>query len=628
MFMPHFDRSASPVVWWAVAWRWRAAGAVSLLWAVLLLVLPVPSVLAQETTSPPAGTAAASKPATLTSSRDLSRYPRPPVPFYRGNGIGLTGWYFNLLGLGVVVGVFFLWVWSTRWAEEDCKALNLGANWAPLIIGVGVLGFVAVFAIPTLVGGLIALVLMYGGPIGWYVYTRNQYVPANSRVMTPAHLQKVAIRLLSRLGLKIGPSKKAVEVALGPPIRFIGRSSTARGGDDPGVSKSVENSKGFLAAKELVYDAIKRRATDVHLEPKLDELAVRLRIDGVMYPGEPFDRGMGDSLVNIFKVLSGMDITERRRSQDGSFRAEMDNGKQIDFRAACQGTREGEKMSLRILDQSNSVKSLTDLGMRKPMFEGIKEIIHQPHGLFLSCGPTGAGKSTTLYAALSDLDAEASNIITVEDPIEYKMAKVTQIEINTKAGQTFASALRSILRQDPDVVLIGEIRDEETAKIACQAANTGHMVFSTVHANDTFSALYRLQDLGIEPFLLSTSLSGILGQRLVRKLCTNCREEYKPPPELLKQLALPAEKVPVLWRPPKKKKECDNCHGLGYRGRMGVFELLVVTERMRDMIRDKASATDLKAEARKNGMLYMREEGLRLLVKGLTSLEELKENVK
>jgi type II secretory ATPase GspE/PulE/Tfp pilus assembly ATPase PilB-like protein len=349
-----------------------------------------------------------------------------------------------------------------------------------------------------------------------------------------------------------------------------------------------------------------------------------------MYPAEPFDRAMGESIINIFKVLGAMDITEKRRSQDGSFKAILEKRK-IDFRAASQGTREGEKLSLRILDQANAVSRMGQLGMRKQMQDQLKEIINQPHGMLLSCGPTGAGKSTTLYALLNELDAYQQNIITVEDPIEYTIANVQQIEVNVKAGNTFANSLRSILRQDPDVIMIGEIRDAETAKIACQAANTGHMVFSTVHANDSISALYRMVDLGVEPFLLSSALSAVLAQRLVRKLCDDCKQPYKPKPELCKQLGLPAEKVDAFYAPPKEvagQPQCATCGGMGYKGRMGVFELLVLNERIRDMLRENAQVAAVRSEARKNGMLYMKEEGLRLVVKGGTSLQELQANVK
>ena len=365
--------------------------------------------------------------------------------------------------------------------------------------------------------------------------------------------------------------------------------------------RQVESSSGYISARELIYDAILRRTTDIHLEPKEDEMSVRLRIDGVMYPAESFDRSTGDSLVNIFKVLSAMDITERRKAQDGSFRAEME-GRQIDFRVATQGLQGGEKMVIRILDKGATAKTLVDLGMRKQLVEQMQMVVSQPHGMFLTCGPTGAGKSTTLYAALQEINAYENNIITVEDPVEYKMANVTQIEINTKAGQTFATALRSILRQDPDVVLIGEIRDGETAKISCQAANTGHMVFSTIHANDTIAALFRLIDLEVEPFLLASSISAILGQRLVRKLCVDCKEAYKPSADLLQKIGLPADKVDKFYRPPSKPEgTCPSCNGLGYVGRVGVFELLIINDRLRDLVKTP-NMTAIKAEALKNGM--------------------------
>ncbi|MEC7556642.1 MAG: GspE/PulE family protein, partial [Planctomycetota bacterium] len=299
------------------------------------------------------------------------------------------------------------------------------------------------------------------------------------------------------------------------------------------------------------------------------------------------------------------------------------------FRVATQGTNYGEKLSLRILDQSNSVSTLADLGLRNQMTAGLDDVIHQPHGLLLVCGPTGAGKSTTLYAALNEIDTFQRNVITIEDPVEYRIDNVNQIEINSRAGNSFATSLRSVLRQDPDVVMIGEIRDAETANIACQAANTGHMVFSTVHANDTITALYRIIDLEVEPFMLASSLSGILAQRLVRRLCSQCKEPYKPKPEFLRKANLPAERISKFYRPPKNpEEECPACGGLGYRGRIGVFELLPVNDRMREMIRDQSAMTAIRAEARKNGMLYMKEEGLRLVVRGVTSVDELLRVVK
>lgn len=512
--------------------------------------------------------------------------------------------------------------------DDDARGLKVRPSfWNPLVFLAGALGFVSVLNIPNFAVGFLFLLICYGAPLGSYIHERNGRVPESARLFTRRHLTKLANKTLARFGINLSQSKEARDAALGPPIRFLSKSEAGKGQDES-RSKQAEKSKGFVSAKELIYDAILRRSTDVHLEPKPDELAVRYRIDGVMYPAEPFDRTVGDAIINIFKVLAAMDITEKRKPQDGSFQASLE-GRMIDFRVATQGTRDGEKLSIRILDQSNSVNKLEGLGMRKQMQDQIRDIINQPHGMFLACGPTGAGKSTTLYAVLSEIDSYQQNIITVEDPVEYKMPNVTQIEINTKAGQTFAGSLRSILRQDPDIVMVGEIRDDETARIGCQAANTGHMVFSTVHANDTISALYRLIDLGVEPFLLSSALSAILGQRLVRKLCDDCKEPYKPKAELLKQAGLPAERIEAFYRPPTDPQmQCPKCGGMGYKGRVGVFELFVITDHIREMIRDKASMTDIKAEARKNGMLYMKEEGLRLVIKGVTSIQELTANVK
>lgn len=572
-------------------------------------------------------TAADTAPAPVVMTKP-GQFPPSPYGFYRGNdprSRNQAGWYLSLMALIPVLGLFILWAWTAKWVDSDSRSLKVRSEfWNTMILGCGFVGFLAVLCFSPFVLGFAVLLIAYGVPTALYVGERNKRVPEHARILTPDHIRNHLVRTLARVGIHIG-SKEAQEEAFGPSITFYGKSGKD---DNAARSRQVENSRGYLAAKQLIYDAIERRSTDVHLEPKDDELAVRIRIDGVMYPTEPFDRAVGDAVINIFKVLGAMDITEKRRPQDGSFRADVD-ARDVDFRVATQGTRHGEKMSLRILDQSNSVSTLPGLGLRKSMQDKLTELIHQPHGLLLCCGPTGAGKSTTLYAALSSLDAYQRNIITVEDPVEYKIDNVTQIEINTKAGQTFGQSLRSILRQDPDVVMIGEIRDAETGSIACQAANTGHMVFSTLHANDTITALYRLLELGVEPYMVSNSVSAIIGQRLARRLCTECREAYKPNPAFLKKAGLPPDKIDVFYRPPKEPEvECPKCAGLGYSGRIGVYETLVMTDRMRDLVRDKTSISAIKAEARKNGMLSMKEEGLRLVVQGITSIEELLRIVK
>jgi len=607
------------------------------LWLVVLVEQPVQ---AQNTVPPAAPAAPAAVPAG-GGVAGVGRYPVPRDPFSRGNvqpsrvdhpearpsqTPAQIGFYLAAWKLVLLLGLFAFWVHYSNWVHEDSRGLKVRPDyWNSLMLAGGIGAFLLILCVPMFAAGTGGFTLAYGVPLGLYIRERNRAVPENRRVMTPDHIKRWTIRQLAKVGIHIG-TREVLDRVSGPPITFIGKTKT--GQRDESRSRQVESSKGYVAAKELVYDAILRRATDIHLEPKDEELAVRLRIDGVMYPAEPFDKPTGDAIVNIFKVLCAMDITEKRRSQDGSFGALLEE-REIDFRVASQGTRHGEKLSMRILDQANSVSSLAELGMRKQMEDQLRKIIAQPHGLLLVCGPTGAGKSTTLYAALNELDVYEKNIITIEDPVEYKMNNVTQIEINTKAGMTFGQSLRSILRQDPDVVMIGEIRDEETAKIACQAANTGHMVFSTVHANDTITALYRVIDLGVEPFMLSTAISAILAQRLARRLCPQCRQPYKPSAELLKAVGLPPEKIKEFYRPmPEKENQCTRCGGLGFKGRIGVYELLNISERMRDMIRDKAAMSALRNEARKDGMLYMQEEGLRLVVRGVTSVDEIQRVVK
>jgi len=293
---------------------------------------------------------------------------------------------------------------------------------------------------------------------------------------------------------------------------------------------------------------------------------------------------------------------------------------------------------MRILDRSQQVVSLSQIGMRDKMREQIRGLVKQPHGMFIVCGPTGAGKSTTLYACLNEIDRFQQNIITVENPVEYQLENVTQIEVNPKAGKTFAGELRSILRQDPDVIMIGEIRDQETAEIACQAALTGHMVFTTLHANDTVTAIGRLLDLEVQPFMIASALTAVLGQRLVRLLCPKCKVRYKPNPELLRKANLPADKIKFFYRPHNRSENgdgagetdgegqvsvCPNCLGTGYHKRTGIFELLVINDRLRELIRDNPNVNAIKQEAVKSGMRYLYEDGLRQVIEGKTSINEL-----
>ena len=539
-----------------------------------------------------------------------------------------SGFYLNLFKFVPIVLLYLLWARTTHWVDEDCKELgNLKfETWNSIMFGTGVLGFALLLLIPLYFIGLLMLLLLDFGPLIYYVIQRNGTVPDDRKVMTFYHLGEVTNGLLGKMGVRpiFNRTDDGVD-RTGPPIIFLGKS---QGKLDHDRATKAEESQFFMSAKELVYDAILRRATDIHLEPTEEQLSVRYRIDGILHAAEPFDKQTGTAVVNIFKVLSAMDISERRKPQDGSFAAKLE-GREIDFRVATSGSKSGEKLVMRILDNAASIAKIDEVGVRPKMAAEIRALVTQPHGMFLCCGPTGSGKSTTLYACLREIDRFQRNIITVEDPIEYHIDNITQIEINTKAGQTFALSLRSILRQDPDVIMIGEIRDQETATIACQAATTGHMVFSTVHANDTVTALFRLLDLGVEPFMIASALTAVLGQRLVRCLCETCKEPYKPKPEFLQKANLPADKVDVFYRPPEEPEViCPVCGGTGYQGRTGIFELLVISEPIRDMLRENPSINAIKAEARKNGMIYLQEDGLRQVIQGKTSIKELLRVVK
>ena len=540
------------------------------------------------------------------------------------------GFYFSIPKLVTLLIVYFCWVRTCWWVNHDATELKLPATlWNQLLVGCGLLGLLGVWLLPWYwLVSLPLLAAFYLTPSLVYVNVRNGRVASEHQVLTERHFKELARKYLR---LNLGEDEE--EQDLGPPIEFISKSQNQTEDADTRVAR-VATSKGFRAAKEMVWEALERRATDIHLEPTKEEMTVRLRIDGILHAADPFSRSMGDAVLNIFKVLADLDITEKRKPQDGSLSAQLD-GRTIDMRVATAGSVVGEKMVMRILDKSQQLIDLTRLGLRDRLREKIHALAAQPHGMLIVCGPTGAGKSTTLYACLNEIDRFQKNVITIENPVEYQIDNVTQIEVNPKAGKTFAGELRSILRQDPDVIYIGEIRDQETAEIACQAAQTGHMVFTTLHANDTVTALGRLIDLGVQPFMVAEAVSAILGQRLVRLLCSKCKVRYKPNPDILRKANLPVDKIKYFYRPPEDADRqpqgkgegmpvCDHCGGTGYYGRSGIFELLEISDRTRDLIRcDNPNLNAIRQEAIKSGMKYLQEDGLRLVMEGKTSIQEL-----
>ncbi|MCH7989637.1 MAG: type II/IV secretion system protein, partial [Planctomycetes bacterium] len=366
--------------------------------------------------------------------------------------------------------------------------------------------------------------------------------------------------------------------------------------------------------------AIKDQASDIHFEPFEDEFKIRVRTDGVLYEMVPPPRHLATAIVTRIKVMAELDIAERRLPQDGRIELNV-GGNPIDMRVSILPTLFGEAVVMRILDRTVVQLDLNKIGMDSNTLTRFRRLLKNPNGIVLVTGPTGSGKTTTLYSALNELNTIETKIITTEDPIEYDIDGLIQIPVNPEIDVTFANVLRAILRHDPDQILVGEIRDFETAEIAVQSALTGHLVFSTLHTNDAPTAIIRLLDLGIPSFLITATLEAILAQRLVRRICTECRTEFDPSDELLMELQLPIEaarKYKFYYG-----KGCGRCNNSGYKGRVGMYELLEITDEIRDMIASEASAEDIRSFARTQGMVTLRESGLKLIFDGVSTIDEV-----
>jgi type IV pilus assembly protein PilB len=369
----------------------------------------------------------------------------------------------------------------------------------------------------------------------------------------------------------------------------------------------------------IISQAINDKASDIHIEPEAKSVRVRYRVDGVLHDVMTPPKHIQAPMVSRIKIMANMDIAERRVPQDGKIHLRHDN-REFDLRVSTVPTIHGEKVVMRILDKSSVMLGLHKLGFYPEVQASWEGVCEKPYGMLLVTGPTGSGKSTTLYSVLNKLNSGDRNIMTVEDPAEYTLPGVNQVQVNQKAGLTFAGALRAFLRQDPDIIMVGEIRDQETGRIAVEAALTGHLVLSTLHTNDSPGAITRLVEMGVEPFLCASSIIGVLAQRLARSICPNCKEAYTPPVESVKRFGLSAFTDSEISF--YKGRGCDNCKMTGHKGRQGIFEVLVISDRIRGLILQRASTAEIRQAAMEEGMKTMQDDGLRKVLDGITSIEE------
>lgn len=395
------------------------------------------------------------------------------------------------------------------------------------------------------------------------------------------------------------------------PGKSLSSLSSSAGEDDAPVIRLVQM---------IIQEAVNMRASDIHIEPFEDRVRIRYRIDGVLMERESAPRRLLGSMVSRIKIMGQIDIAEKRRPQDGRIKLQLTN-KEIDLRVSIIPTSHGQSVVMRILDRDSIKVGLRDLGFSDDDFKKLTQLVKRPNGILLITGPTGSGKTTTLYAALNELNRPDVKIITAEDPVEYYLPGINQCEVKARIGMTFARIIRAMLRQNPNILLVGEIRDKETAETAIQASLTGHLVFSTLHTNDAPSAITRMVDIGTQPFLVASSVIGIMGQRLVRKICPKCKQRYEPPASILKGLGLKpelAKKANFM-----KGRGCSNCNKSGYRGRMCLTELMVMTTQIRELAFKNAPTQEIKKVARKQGMRTLFEDGMIKAIKGLTTIDEV-----
>jgi len=535
----------------------------------------------------PSSKTAAAAPAPVLSSSLSSSSSSSPVPY-------VHRWTMDIFLLAVGIAAM-AWIAALAWVQHDVKGMPEHIRRInTMVLLIPLLGFVM------------------------YVVKRRHRLRDNEmpRTLTGRVAGLKPDEAPKKRGLFGGRTK--VATALAAKKHRVGMEFLDVDGNPIQIRKDMPEMTGIEAARDVLEEAVTERASDIHLEPQGDGCRIRFRIDGALQERMTFTRTDGLRVVAALKTLAQIDVAEKRKAQDGRFRVRTGTG-EVDFRAATTSAIHGEKMVLRILDRKSGVMSLSELGMRKDMMDRFDRVIHSRNGIILATGPTGSGKTSTLYAALSRLDRKRLNIMSIEDPVEYELEGATQIPVNAKAGVTYEAGLRSILRQDPDVIFVGEMRDAEAAKITIRAALTGHLVFSSLHTKNAVGTIARLQEIGVERYQISSALLMVVAQRLVRVLCKVCSEPYEATGQELNEIGVDFEPRTRIYR----AVGCESCDNTGYQGRTGIFELLVMDEELRKGVNDGANEQVLFKMASEKGLRPYHHDGAEKVLLGITSAEEV-----
>ncbi len=542
----------------------------------------------------------------------------PPVSFKSPQYRTVVAEYYSLAKLTVFFVAIFVWLYGVQLCSTQ-ENTEKSRSWTQSLFLMGIAGIMVALLLPAYLPSAVLLLVTSAFPYLGYVQLRKNRIPEPDTFAEQPYFRAVELQGVSQPA-EVELLSGEVIGDVNSTIHLVGKSSNLFD-MGAGVSPASQSSQAFQHALALIDCAVSSRATDLHINTRAKQIQLRQRIDGTLISLGELPMSLGLSVINVFKVLCDLNIADRRRSQDGSFLAEV-NGRRLSFRVSSQGTQSGETLSIRILDPVKTFSDLSSLGMADRIRERFDLQLGRRYGLILIVGATGAGKSTTSCAALQSIDSNTRNVVSIEDPIEYQIPSVDQIEINFRAGQSFASVLRSVLRLDADIIFIGEIRDEETARIACQAAQTGQLVIATMHGNDAVSGALRLSSFGIDAQTIAGTLQAVLAQTLVRKLCESCRVSYVPEASELEELGLTGFEG-SFYRSPVNGN-CTICDSRGFIRRTGVYELLELTATIRQLICDRKSPSEISAAATENGMTTIREAGLQLVCDGTISVEEFK----